>query len=192
MARPSHKDKLLLVGTGLVHERGFNGTSVRDIVNAAGVPQGSFTNHFASKEQFGLEALEVYGRHIAEAGRQTLLNDDLPPLKRLKAYFDGYIRFSAETGYKRGCMFGNTAAEATDDSEALRVRVGEMLDEVAASIEYCLKAAVKAGELPAGTRAKDVAAHLVASFQGAVLMAKVQRSGAPLERFRRHVLAGLG
>ena len=49
MPKPSHREKLLHVGMQVVHERGFGGASVRDIVQAAGVPQGSFTNHFASK-----------------------------------------------------------------------------------------------------------------------------------------------
>lgn len=63
MARPSHKGKLLSEGLRLVHERGFGASSVRDIVQAAGVPQGSFTNHFASKEAFGLEIIEIIERY---------------------------------------------------------------------------------------------------------------------------------
>ncbi len=55
MPRPSNKEKLLADGLRLVHERGFGASSVRDITQAAGVSQGSFTNHFASKEAFGLE-----------------------------------------------------------------------------------------------------------------------------------------
>jgi TetR/AcrR family transcriptional regulator, transcriptional repressor for nem operon len=39
----------------MVQARGFGGASVRDIVEAAGVPQGSFTNHFASKKRFALK-----------------------------------------------------------------------------------------------------------------------------------------
>jgi TetR/AcrR family transcriptional regulator, transcriptional repressor for nem operon len=62
MSRPSNKEKLLTDGLRLVHERGFGASSVRDITQAAGVPQGSFTNHFASKEAFGLEILERYLR----------------------------------------------------------------------------------------------------------------------------------
>jgi AcrR family transcriptional regulator len=61
MARPSHREKLLHVGMQVVHARGFAGASVRDIVQAAGVPQGSFTNHFASKEAFGLEVIDLFG-----------------------------------------------------------------------------------------------------------------------------------
>lgn len=61
MSRPSNKEKLLTDGLRLVHERGFGASSVRDITQAAGVPQGSFTNHFASKEAFGLEIHPMRG-----------------------------------------------------------------------------------------------------------------------------------
>src|SRR5439155_21507709 len=67
MSRPSNKDKILTDGLRLVHARGFGASSVRDITQAAGVPQGSFTNHFASKEAFGLEVLERY-REMTSAG----------------------------------------------------------------------------------------------------------------------------
>ena len=60
MNKLSNRDKILAEGMRLVLERGFFGASVRDIVDAADVPQGSFTNHFTSKEAFGLEILNIY------------------------------------------------------------------------------------------------------------------------------------
>ncbi|MDB5859498.1 MAG: Transcriptional regulator, TetR family [Ramlibacter sp.] len=191
MARESSKGKLLEAGFHLVHERGYGGTSVRDVVNAAGAAQGSFTNHFASKEKFGLDVLELYFDKIQSVIDQTLRNEKLPPLKRLKAYFDIHIAAIAGYDSKRGCMFGNTSAEATDDNEALRLRVVEMLDDVTASVEYCLKAALKAGELPKGTRTKDLAGYITSSFEGAILLSKAYRSVAPIERFERILLASI-
>src|ERR1700675_2490804 len=88
MSRPSNRDKILTEGLRVVHERGFAGASVRDIVQAAGVPQGSFTNHFASKEAFGLEVIDLYFANGREVMRETLLNDAQPPLQRLAAYID--------------------------------------------------------------------------------------------------------
>jgi Bacterial regulatory proteins, tetR family len=81
MARESHKQKLLTEGLRLVHERGYGGASVRDIVAAASVPQGSFTNHFASKEAFGLEVLDLYYARQQDVVMKTLRNDELPPRK---------------------------------------------------------------------------------------------------------------
>ena len=75
MSRISNRDKLLANGRKVVLERGYVGASVRDIVEAAGVPQGSFTNHFDSKEAFALEILELYFADSCVVIRETLRND---------------------------------------------------------------------------------------------------------------------
>ena len=78
MARPSNRDKILAEGLRVVHERGFAAASVRDIASAAIVPLGSFTNHFLSKEAFGLEILGIYAANHQEVAARTLANQALP------------------------------------------------------------------------------------------------------------------
>src|SRR5258708_25968616 len=116
MARHSNREAILAAGLGVVHERGYAGASVRDVVQAAGVPQGSFTNHFESKEEFGLEILELYYSAAKEGIEQTLLNDELDPLLRLRRFIDIQIEQIEKFEMKRGCLFGNYSAEASDDN----------------------------------------------------------------------------
>src|ERR1700761_7395574 len=87
-ARVSNREKILSEGLKAVHAHGFANTSVRDIVAAAGVPQGSFTNNFESKEAFGVEILDIYFANGAAVIRDTLRNDALSPLKRLRLWLD--------------------------------------------------------------------------------------------------------
>ena len=184
MPKPSHREKLLHVGMQVVHERGFAGASVRDIVQAAGVPQGSFTNHFTSKEAFGLEVIDLYFANSLDAMRETLRNDALPPLQRLRAYIDNGKNRLNKDSMRNGCLFGNFTAEASDCSEPIRLRLVEVFAEVQASLAYCLRAAVKAGELSPTTDCDEIAAFIVSSLQGANLLAKAQRSPVPVERFK--------
>ena len=185
MPKPSHREKLLHVGMQVVHERGFGGASVRDIVQAAGVPQGSFTNHFTSKEAFGLEVIDLYFANACELMRRTLRNDELPPLQRLRAFIDNGNDTGDDAGVKNGCLFGNFTAEANDVGEAIRLRIVDAFGEVQASVAYCLRAAVRAGEIAATTDCDQLAAFIVASLQGARLLAKAQRSPVPVERFKQ-------
>ena len=187
MPRPSHRGKILTEGLKVVHERGFTGASVRDIVQAAGVPQGSFTNHFASKEAFGLEVLELYFANSREILHETLRNDALAPLKRLSDYIDWNISRIGVNQTRNGCLVGKFALEASDCSEAIHHRVVEIFAEQQQCLEYCLASAVKAGELPADFDCNDVAGFIVASLQGAFLLAKTQRSPQPVVRFK-HLL----
>jgi TetR/AcrR family transcriptional repressor of nem operon len=185
MPRPSNKEKLLADGLRLVHERGFGASSVRDITQAAGVPQGSFTNHFASKEAFGLEILERYRAMTSAAVRATLRNDRLPPLRRLRAWIGGQLSYLRKDDMRRGCLYGNLSAEASEASDAIRFRVASVFAENQASVAYCLEAAIEAGELPLKTDVQELAGFIVSSLQGAILVAKSQRSPIPVERFER-------
>jgi TetR/AcrR family transcriptional repressor of nem operon len=191
VAQHSNRQTLLKHGLSLVHERGFAGSSVRDIVQAAGVPQGSFTNHFASKEAFGLEVLELYHLAAREVISTTLSNPALSPLRRLRAWCESQLERLKSHDMRRGCLYGNFSVEASEHSEAIRRRVAEMLRQTQDSIAQCLEAAVAAGELPPETETSDVASFLLSSLQGAIVVSKAERSAEPVERCLRVVFSAL-
>ena len=61
---------------------------MRDICAAAGVPQGSFTNHFRSKEAFAKEVLDRYFDYLQGLVSQAMDDKSLKPRQRLKRYLD--------------------------------------------------------------------------------------------------------
>jgi TetR/AcrR family transcriptional repressor of nem operon len=191
MNKISNRDKLLANGRQVVLERGYVGASVRDIVEAAGVPQGSFTNHFDSKEAFALEILELYFADNRLVIRETLRNDALPPLKRLRAYLDATLAAVRNHDMKNGCLIGNFAAEASDHSEIIRRRLSEILTELRDAVAYCLKAAVKDGELAKNFKVSEVANFIVTGLQGAILVSKVERDLSFAENFKKILFAAV-
>ena len=178
-------------GLRVVHERGFGGASVRDIVEAAKVPQGSFTNHFASKEAFCLEILDLYFEGTRAMIHETLHNEALPPLKRLRAFVDAQIKYLHRVGWRNGCLIGNFSAEASEHSEVIRKRLVKIYEEMRQAVAYCLKAAVKLNEVPRKTDCDEVAGFLIASLQGAILQSKTERNAVPLERFKHLIFSTL-
>ena len=191
MPKHSHREKILTEGLRVVQARGFGGASVRDIVEAAGVPQGSFTNHFASKEGFCLEILDLYFKDVRAMIQRTLRNDSLPPLERLRAFVDAQIKYLNRIGWRNGCLIGNLSAEASEHSEIIRKRIVEIFEEMRQSVAYCLKAAVKIGELPRKTECDELGGFLIASLQGAILESKAERSSVPVERFKHLIFTTL-
>jgi TetR/AcrR family transcriptional repressor of nem operon len=181
----SNKDKILANGLKVVLERGYVGASVRDIVEAAGVPQGSFTNHFASKEAFSLEILDRYFATNRVVIAETLRNEGLSPLKRVRAYIDASMSAIKSHGLKNGCLVGNFAAEASDHSEIIRKRVTAIYTEVRDAVTDSLKAAVRDGELPKSFKTSEVATFIVTGLQGAWLVSKVERDLAFAENFKK-------
>ena len=173
----------------VVFERGYCGASVRDIVNAAGAPQGSFTNHFVSKDAFCLELLDRYFAMVEENIRLTLRNDAASPLDRLEQWLDIQIGFLKKAGMRNGCLIGNFSAEAGEHSEPIRRRLGEIYREIHRSVAYCLEAAVKAGELHSSADCDELAHFLYAALHGAILQSKVEHSPVPFERFKKTLFA---
>jgi len=181
VARHSNREKLLAHGLRVIHRQGYEASSVRDIVQAAGVPQGSFTNHFTSKEAFGLAVIDLYTAYSDAMVRDTLGNAMLAPLARVRAYFDAQIAMMKRDAMRGGCLYGNFSAEASSHSEAIRIKVVAALGERQHAVAACLIAAVDAGEL-APLDVDRVAGFIVSSLQGAILVSKAQRSLAPLDQ----------
>jgi TetR/AcrR family transcriptional repressor of nem operon len=183
--KASHREKILEEGMRVIHRQGFAGSSVRDIVKAADVPQGSFTNHFTSKEAFGLEVLNVYYSQCFRLTERTLLNDDLQPMLRLRKWIDGMLGTMNKDDQWNGCMLGNFGADHSLGTDQLQERVREIFLELQGNIAYCLKAAVKAGELPKGTDVTVLAGFIQSAIEGAVLVSKAIRSRKPIETIRK-------
>lgn len=183
MARASNRGQILQEGLELVRRQGFGSAGVRSITTAAGVPQGSFSNHFASKEAFGLEVLDLYFAGIEVLIDNTLHDRDLAPLARLRAYFDAVTAHLESRGWRDGCLVGNLALEESEHSELLRTRLSEIFLAWRQPFADCLQEAADAGDVVLEVPAIELADFLLASWQGAILRMKIERSPHPLERF---------
>ena len=84
MARASLRDQILDAGLKVMFRKGYVGSGVRDIVAEASAPQGSFTNHFRSKERFAREVLDRYFEHTGTLVAQALDDRSRSPRERLR------------------------------------------------------------------------------------------------------------
>jgi TetR/AcrR family transcriptional regulator, transcriptional repressor for nem operon len=153
----------------VVREFGY----ARDIIGAAGVPQGSFTYHFRSKEAFCLEVFDIYAAQLHRMLDETLLKRDLAPLARLEAYFNACIRSINRSGLGKGCLLGNFSVEASEHSESIRQRLLEAFAHLQTSVSACLQEAVERGDIPANCACDDLAALVIATMEGAALRMRV-------------------
>ncbi|HEY1549833.1 MAG TPA: TetR family transcriptional regulator C-terminal domain-containing protein [Kofleriaceae bacterium] len=184
MDKPNAKQKLLAAGLKLVHRNGFAKTSVRDVVAAAAVAHGSFTQQFASKDDFGLQVIALYTQYSEKLVADTLDNEALAPLARLQAYVTGHIAMMKRDGNRSGCLYGNFCAETPTVSEEIRKVVVVALAEREESVASCLMAAIDAGELPKSFDVETTATFIVAALQGALLISKARYSAGPLEALK--------
>jgi TetR/AcrR family transcriptional regulator, transcriptional repressor for nem operon len=185
MARPSLRERILDAGLKVMFRKGYIGSGVRDVMAEAAAPQGSFTNHFRSKEVFAREVLDRYFEHTRALVAQALEDGSLSPRARLLRYLDIITERLGADGFARGCLIGDFSLEATGHSELLRERLEAIFNEWRAPFAACIAAAQVAGELSSTFAPEDLAEFLLASWEGAILRMKVERSAQPLERFKR-------
>ncbi len=189
MSRPSHRDRILDAGLKVMFRKGYIGSGVRDIVAEASAPQGSFTNHFRSKESFAREVLDRYFDHVKGLVAQALGDSSLSPRERLKRYLDIITERLEADAFTRGCLIGDFSLEAAPQSEMLRERLAAIFVEWRAPFAACIAEAQAAGQIATTFSPDDLAEFLLASWEGAILRMKVTRNGEPLERFKRIAFA---
>ena len=117
MARPSLREKLASSAVDTLHTFGFKGCSIQDITDAAGVPKGSFFNHFENKEELAIDSLR---RYLEGVRTDILFDESVPPLTRLKNHFSYLSERLVTLGHERGCMLGLFAAEVSADHPKMR------------------------------------------------------------------------
>ena len=184
MGRRSLRDKILQSGLRVMFRSGYRGASVRNICAAAGAPQGSFTNHFRSKEAFATEVLDQYFDYLKGLVRETLNDESLTPRQRLKRYLDVIIGKLEGDGWRIGCLIGDLSLEASSHSKRLRDRLDAIFQKWRTPFASCIAAAQSAGEIDSRFDATELAEFLLASWEGAILRMKVERRPAALERFK--------
>lgn len=188
MPKLSNRDKIIEEGLRVVHEYGYTRASVRDISRAAAVPLGSFTNHFPSKEAFGVEILERYHQSSKAAIDATLGDKTKPIRERLDLYFDCILDNLLGPDLRSGCLIGNLCAEVANQSDVLRTLLASILEEMRRSVLVFLREGIESGELPADLDTERICGLIYTSLQGAILVSKVLRSAGPIENCRRHIM----
>jgi len=185
MSKPSLREDILNAGLKVMFRAGYQGATVRDICAAAGAPQGSFTNHFRSKEAFAREVLDRYFANLKRYVREALEDTSLSPRRRLERYLEIISSVLADDRWNRGCLIGDFSLQSSSQSKLLRQRLEAIFQEWRVPFASCIAEAQAAGEIDATFDATELAEFLLASWEGAILRMKVERSPAALERFRK-------
>jgi TetR/AcrR family transcriptional repressor of nem operon len=183
MPRPNTKEQLIVAGLNALLEKGFNGVGVQEITEQAGVPKGSFYNHFESKEALGAEIVERYG--LNSTRRAILLDKTVPPLQRLRTHFETLNASFIKSKFERGCLLGNFSAELANQSPVIRESLVTLFERWTKDLEVAIADAQSEGAVSSDRDAGDIAAFLLDAYEGTLLRARVQRDRAPFDRFMK-------
>jgi TetR/AcrR family transcriptional regulator, transcriptional repressor for nem operon len=173
------KEKLLEAGLAMLLQHGYNDLGIQRLLEATGTPKGSFYHHFASKEDFALQVVDRYMRDVHAGLDQCLGDQSLPPLDRVRGFFELTREKYRSEGYL-GCMLGGLGQELSGVSDVFRRKIEWCFGEIVERITACLEEARQRGELPADTDAGHMASLLVDCWEGAALRSRLRRDPGPL------------
>jgi len=174
------RQKMIRSAAVLFRERGVHGTSFTDVLAHSGAPRGSIYHHFqGGKTQLAEEAIQWAGEFVVAGTVDALGEDD--PVQALAVFRERWTKVLRDSDFAAGCPI--VAATLEGEREPT---VRDAAGRAFASWEKVLSDALRRRGVSPG-RARSLATLLIASVEGAIVVARAQRTTRPLEAVSREL-----
>lgn len=177
--------------THLFWRKGYSSTSLRDLLRAMGIGEGSFYNTVKSKKHLYLECLKHYNDTVSRKRLNTLLSKDLAK-EGVRAFFKAVLDELDDPKTPRVCLLaGSLSGDVLEERELRKSVLADMKAFYCAFSEK-LSAAKEKGELPENFDIEVAAQVIVTYLQGLFRVIRVLLCRAEVERQIEALLTGLG
>jgi TetR/AcrR family transcriptional regulator, transcriptional repressor for nem operon len=148
----------------LFWRRGYEATSIRDLVAATGINRGSIYATFGDKERLFLAVLDHYAEKFAEPLMGEL--NDPEPRRAIARMFESIIRRTSDPRFPRGCLNTNTSLECPGSGDKITRRIAQGFGRQESAIYRVLRSAQAEGSLARTLDARALARFFMAVAQG--------------------------
>lgn len=163
----------------LVHEQGLAGTTNEQVRAAAAVSGSQLGHYFADKDALVSAVIDFQDERVL--GHETAAWARVQDLAGLRAWRDEIVAAHQDpVNCRGGCPMGSLAVALSEAGEEGRQQVARVLGRWQAIVEGGLSRLCEGGYLPPDTDIAPLAAAVLASLQGGLLLAQVHRDAAPL------------
>jgi TetR/AcrR family transcriptional repressor of nem operon len=188
---PETKRRILDAGVGLMRVRGYNGTSLDDICEAAGVTKGGFFHYFKSKDEIAKAAIAEFAQQRARVFQGAAFRNLADPLDRVFGRLDFAIEAAKSGRMSKGCLIGTLAQELSFTNPELRTACRDSFQRAAEDFEKDLTEAKAAHSPNAAFDPRKLAALYVTIMQGSFILVKAADSSEVMadnfEQLRDHI-----
>ncbi|MGI9547851.1 MAG: TetR/AcrR family transcriptional regulator [Flavobacteriaceae bacterium] len=175
-------DYLLEKGMELLWAKGYNATSVNDVVTAAGVPKGSFYFYFDSKEEFVAQAIDKYFTDKVSPVFEILNKEGTSPKERILAFYEHRVKvLKEEMDCRMGCLASNLGNEMAEHSEVIRKKIAEKEYWAYGKLIDVIQEGQTLGEISRNLSATDLATFMEDAGKGAMITMKEMNSAYPID-----------
>lgn len=169
----------------IFNRKGFAGAALSDLMTATGLEKGGIYRHFRSKQQLAAEAFD-YAWDVASKIR-TEGTEQIPnSVDRLQQLVRNF-RDRREGLVPGGCPLLNTAIDADNGNLLLRRKAQHALDGWLSRIRSIVEQGQQSREIRADVDPAAVAATVVSTLEGSLMIARLQRSELPIDQGCRHL-----
>ncbi len=181
--------RILDVAQGLIQQRGYNGFSYRDIADEIGIRAPTIHYYFPAKADLAAALVDRYAAGIAEvcAG---LAQSEPKAWKRLSRYFQATRQTMLEK--RQLCLCGVLAMEANSLPDNVRRAVDRFFDASRGWMADQLREAKGRGDVDFAGSPDDVAAMVLSTLQGALLLSRASSSPEPYDAAVKQISRFLG
>ena len=169
------REHIVDAATRLVHRRGFNNTSVDEILRESGVGKGNFYYHFKSKDALGFAILDRSLDHFTTELIEKSFDSNKDPWQQISDFLNSLVDRARQQEGTGGCILGNLAVEMSDIHEEFRQRLNKAFHGLQSRIEESLSQAKAQGTLHRDADVSRLAHFIIAGFEGAFMLGKLHK-----------------
>ncbi|GBE64581.1 putative HTH-type transcriptional regulator [Mycobacterium sp. MFM001] len=172
--RTDTRQKMLVSSVELLRERGAGGVTVDAVLSRSQAPRGSVYHHFpGGRSEIIAEALALAGDTISAIIEQASAQGSLHALRRFGKFWKKLL---LDSDFNAGCPVVSVAVGGSPDDQHLQPAVAEIFRRW----HQALVAAIIADGVEP-QRADRLATMAISSFEGAIILCRLQRSTTPLD-----------
>lgn len=174
------RDKIIHAAMELFWLKGYNSTSVADLLSRTQLNSGSLYHVFPSKQDVLIGVLEAYRDGIGEMLLEPAWGAVDDPIEKIFALLDRYRAMIIETECTYGCPIGSLALELHEPDPRVRELLAENFENWTSAVERCLEGA--GNRMPVGTDQRALAQFVLTAMEGGVMQARTHRDVSYFDR----------
>src|SRR4051812_3742242 len=178
------RQKIVEAAAPIFNQRGYEGSSLNDLMQATGLKKGGIYRHFSSKEELAAEAFD-FTWDAAWKARLLHVDERQSGIDKLKQLISNFIELRSPV--PGGCPILNTAVDSDNGNSVLRARVAKALRFWMVRLQKIVEQSQECGEIKSEIEPKGVATLIIATLEGALMMSRIQRDEEPLRRVQAHL-----
>ena len=176
----SLEEKILFNGISVIWQKGYEHSSIQEIMAASDLPKGSFYNHFKSKSDFALKALNLYIKIVV-----SLDGHEKDQKIRLINLFQKYIEYFSSYEFTKECFVSVLALDIYNQSEKFRQKLNEAFTKRDEALVEAFSILRKENRLNSDLEIDELVIIVDAIVRGSMTKAKLLKDSKPLLNFMK-------